>query len=64
MSRARLIRARTLSLAVWCSVIPSVQHNWAVGAVAYAMATSRMASAGTPVICSARARSYSETFSA
>ena len=41
--------ARTLSTALWCSVMPSVQQIIARGAVANAWARSRMARAGTPV---------------
>ena len=40
---------RTLSTALWCSVMPSVQQIIALSAVANAWASSRMASAGTPV---------------
>ena len=40
---------RTLSTAVTCSVMPSVQHRIARSARAYAWAISRMTSAGTPV---------------
>jgi hypothetical protein len=47
------MRAKTLSTALWCSVIPSVQQSWAVFAFAYACATSRIVSAGTPVSASA-----------
>ncbi len=45
--------ASTLSTALWCSVMPRVQQIMALGACANAWASSRMASAGTPVSCSA-----------
>ena len=45
--------ASTLSTALWCSVMPRVQQIIARGAVAKAWASSRMASAGTPVSRSA-----------
>ena len=48
-SRARLISERTLSTALWCSVIPSVQQIIARSARANACAVSRITSAGTPV---------------
>ena len=54
--------ARTLSTALWCSVMPSVQQIIARGAVAKAWASSRMASAGTPVSRSAYSRVYDSTF--
>ena len=41
--------ARTLSTALWCSVMPSVQQIIARSAFAKAWASSRIASAGTPV---------------
>ena len=44
-----MISARTLSTALWCSVIPSVQQIIARSAPANACAVSRIASAGTPV---------------
>ncbi len=43
------MRASTLSTALWCSVMPSVQQTIARSARAYACAVSRIASAGTPV---------------
>ena len=49
VSSARLISAKTLSTALWCSVIPSVQQSCAFSARPYACARSRIASAGTPV---------------
>ena len=48
-SRARLISERTLSTALWCSVIPSVQQIMPRSARANACAVSRITSAGTPV---------------
>ena len=56
-----VIRARTLSTALWCSVMPSVQQIIARGAVAKAWASSRMASAGTPVSRSAYSSVYDST---
>ena len=56
------MRARTLSTALWCSVIPRVQQIIARGAVAKAWASSRMASAGTPVSRSAYSSVYDSTF--
>ena len=53
-----MIRARTLSTALWCSVMPSVQQIIARGAFAKAWASSRMASAGTPVSRSAYSSVY------
>ena len=41
-----MIRARTLSTALWCSVMPSVQQIIALSALANAWASSRMAAAG------------------
>ena len=64
VSRARLISARTLSVALWCSVMPSVQQIWARSAVAYVWARSRIAAADTPVIRSASSRVYRSTDSA
>ncbi len=55
------IRARTLSTALWCSVMPSVQQIIARGAVASAWASSRIASAGTPVSRSAYSSVYDST---
>ena len=46
--------ASTLSTALWCSVIPSVQQIIAFGAVANAWAISRITPAGTPVAASPR----------
>ena len=64
VSSPRSISARTLSTALWCSVIPSVQQIMARSAVAYACATSRIASAGTPVACSARSSVHASTAAA
>ena len=55
------MRARTLSTALWCSVMPSVQQIIARGAVAKAWASSRIASAGTPVSRSAYSSVYDST---
>ena len=48
-NKARLINDNTLSTPLWCSVIPSVQQICAVFALPKACASSRIASAGTPV---------------
>ena len=53
--------ASTLSTALWCSVMPSVQQIIARSALAYACAASRMASAGTPVSRSAYSSVYGST---
>ena len=53
--------ASTLSTALWCSVMPSVQHSWARSAAAKAWASSRMASAGTPVSTSPRSSVHGST---
>ena len=55
--------ARTLSTALWCSVMPSVQQIIARGAVAKACAISRMTAAGTPVSCSPRSSVQAATAS-
>ena len=53
--------AKTLSTALWCSVIPSVQQSCARSAFAYACASSRIASAGTPVTRSASSSVHGST---
>jgi hypothetical protein len=60
---ARLISEKTLSSALWCSVMPSVQQSCALPAFAYACATLRIASAGTPVSRSAYSSVYFSTAS-
>ena len=54
----------TLSTPLWCSVMPRVQHSWARSAQAKAWASSRMASAGTPVSISPRSSVHSSTAAA
>ena len=61
VSRPRLISASTLSVALWCSVMPSVQQIIPFSARAYASATSLIAAAGTPVSASARSSVYAST---
>ena len=48
--------ASTLSVALWCSVMPRVQQIMPFFARAKSSATSRIAAAGTPVSASARSR--------
>ena len=64
VSSARLISARTLSAASWCSVMPSVQQIMALFALANVCAHSRMTSAGTPVIRSPSSSVYGSTLAA
>ena len=59
-----MIRLRTLSTALWCSVMPSVQQIMARSARANAWAASRIASAGTPVRRSPSSSVYSSTLAA
>ena len=61
VSSPRLISARTLSAALWCSVIPRVQQIIARSAFAYACATSRITSAGIPVTSAPRSSVQSIT---
>ncbi len=61
VSSARLISAKTLSTALWCSVMPSVQQSCAFCALPYAWASSRIASAGTPVTRSASSSVHGST---
>ncbi len=62
-SSARLMRARTLSTALWCSVMPSVQQIMARGARAKVWAISRMTAAGTCVSRSPRSSVQPATWS-
>ncbi len=55
------MRARTLSTALWCSVMPRVQQSWARSARAQVCAISAMTSAGTPVTAAPRSRVQSST---
>ena len=61
VSSARLMSEKTLSTALWCSVIPSVQQICARSALPYACASSRIASAGTPVTRSASSSVHGST---
>jgi hypothetical protein len=48
--------ASTLSTALWCSVMPSVQQDLGLVGPGVGVASSRMSSAGIPVISAGRAR--------
>ena len=61
VSSARLMIANTLSTALWCSVMPSVQQTCARSARAYAWAISRIVSAATPVMRAACSSVYGST---
>ncbi len=61
VSSARLARARTLSVPCECSVMPRVYRMVAGEVEANILAASTMSCAGTPVISSTVARSFSMT---